>query len=233
MSTQIKAILFDKDGTLFDFDATWAAWAHRFLTGLCAGDEAKAAFLGGAIGFDYARKTFHSESPVIAGTPEEIASMIGPFVDLPLPELIARMNNEAAVAPQAEAVPLIPFFHHMQSLGLRTGVVTNDGEAPARAHLDAAGALPLLDFVAGFDSGYGAKPEPGPLLAFAEAMGLAPADVVMVGDSLHDLMAARAAGMHAVGVLTGLAEAAILAPFADAVLPDIGALPEWLAERNG
>jgi phosphoglycolate phosphatase len=64
-------------------------------------------------------------------------------------------------------------------------------------------------------------------------MGLVPADVVMVGDSLHDLMAARAAGMHAVGVLTGLAEAAILAPFADAVLPDIGALPEWLAERNG
>ena len=49
----------------------------------------------------------------------------------------------------------------------------------------------------------------------------------MVGDSTHDLIAGRAAGMQTVGVLTGMAEAE-LAPLADAVLPDIGHLPDWL-----
>jgi phosphoglycolate phosphatase len=51
---------------------------------------------------------------------------------------------------------------------------------------------------------------------------------VMVGDSLHDLVAGRAAGMQTVGVLTGPACRAELAPCADAVLPDIGHLTEWL-----
>lgn len=63
--------------------------------------------------------------------------------------------------------------------------------------------------------------------------GIAPGDTVMVGDSLHDMHAARAAGMVAVAVLTGPARAETLAPAADVVLPDIGHLPSWLAERAG
>ena len=59
-------------------------------------------------------------------------------------------------------------------------------------------------------------------------MGLAPARVVMVGDSTHDLIAGRAAGMQTVGVLTGPASRADLGKLADAVLPDIGHLPAWL-----
>lgn len=50
----------------------------------------------------------------------------------------------------------------------------------------------------------------------------------MVGDSTHDLIAGRAAGMVTVAVLTGMADAATLSPHADVVLPHIGHLPEWL-----
>jgi phosphoglycolate phosphatase len=50
----------------------------------------------------------------------------------------------------------------------------------------------------------------------------------MVGDSRHDLEAGRSAGMRTVAVLTGIAGAAELAPLADVVLTDIGALPDWL-----
>ena len=72
------------------------------------------------------------------------------------------------------------------------------------------------------------------LLAFAAQTGLDPARVLMVGDSLHDLMAGRAAGMRPVAVLTGIALAADLAPLAEVVLPDIGALPGWIdAQRAG
>ena len=105
--------------------------------------------------------------------------------------------------------------------------MTNDTEAGARAHLASVGALELLDFVAGFDSGFGAKPAPGPLLAFVKAMGLSQDQAVMVGDSTHDLIAGRAAGMHTIGVLTGLAQGSELAPYADSILPDISHIPDY------
>jgi phosphoglycolate phosphatase len=70
-------------------------------------------------------------------------------------------------------------------------------------------------------------------LAFAAFTGLDPAEVLMVGDSRHDLEAGRAAGMRPIAVLTGIARAADLAPHAEAVLPDIGALPAWLDARAG
>jgi phosphoglycolate phosphatase len=54
----------------------------------------------------------------------------------------------------------------------------------------------------------------------------------MVGDSLHDLHAGRAAGMRVAAVLTGLATAAELAPHADVVLRDIGHLPGWLEAQR-
>ena len=66
-------------------------------------------------------------------------------------------------------------------------------------------------------------------LAFARLGEVDRSRIVMVGDSTHDLIAGRSAGMQTVAVLTGLAEAAVLAPYADAVLPDIGHLPAWLA----
>lgn len=52
--------------------------------------------------------------------------------------------------------------------------------------------------------------------------------MVMVGDSTHDLVAGRRAGMRTVGVLTGVAGQGELAPHADVVLPHIGHLLEWL-----
>ena len=41
------------------------------------------------------------------------------------------------------------------------GIATNDGEVPARAHLTRAGILDSFAFVAGYDSGHGAKPDAG------------------------------------------------------------------------
>ena len=142
--------------------------------------------------------------------------------------LVAEIDRMAAEAPQMPVLPLGPYLDDLSARGLALGVATNDSEMPARAHLEAAGIAARFDFIAGYDSGHGAKPGPGPLLAFAEAVGRAPGACAMVGDSLHDLMAARAAGMRAVAVLTGIAGADVLSPVADVVLPDIGALAGWL-----
>ncbi len=229
----IDAILFDKDGTLFEFGATWEAWAEAFLLRATGGDRARAQAIGREIGFDLATRRFEADSVVIAGTPAEVAGELGPhFPQMTPAALIDMLNEEAESAPQIEAVPLAAFLDGLRGRGLRLGVATNDAEVPARAHLGAAKVLDRFDFIAGFDSGYGAKPEPGPLLAFCAAVDADPARAVMVGDSSHDLRAGRAAGMLTLGVLTGMASAEDLAPDADAVLPDIGHIPAWLAARG-
>lgn len=229
MSMDIDAILFDKDGTLFDFGATWEAWASSFLMRATGGDRARAAEIGHHIGFDLERRAFARDSVVIAGTPGEITCALLPhFPDVDADAFLAMLNDEAATAPQAEAVPLIPFLDGLIRRGLTLGVMTNDSEAVALAHLGEAQVRDRFAFIAGFDSGYGAKPAPEPLLAFCKATGVAPDRAIMVGDSTHDLIAGRRAGMGTVGVLTGMAEAETLAPYADVIFPDIGHLPGWL-----
>ncbi|WP_223274746.1 HAD family hydrolase [Tateyamaria sp. syn59] len=225
----VRGVIFDKDGTLFDFSTTWEAWAAAFLRRAAKGDEARAERAGAAIGFDLQRARFARNSVVIAGTPSEIAAELAPhFPELSQDAMLILLNQEAARAPQAEVVPLAPLLTGLQARGLTLGVATNDAEAPARAHLAEAQIKRYFDFIAGSDSGYGGKPTPGQLLAFCEQTGLTPDAVVMVGDSTHDLMAGRAAGMRTIAVLTGLAPREVLEPFADAVLPDIGGLPDWL-----
>jgi phosphoglycolate phosphatase len=232
--SDIKGLLFDKDGTLFDFAATWEAWAESFLLRAAKGDRDRARAVGGAIGFDLETRKFAPGSVVIAGTAGEVAEALAPqFPDYGLEAFLEMLNEEAAAAPQREAVPLIPLLGEFRRRGLKLGVATNDAEAPARAHLGAAAIADMFDFIAGFDSGHGGKPFPGQMLAFASAVGLPAGAVAMVGDSTHDMRAGRAAGMICIAVLTGLASAADLSPFADVVLPDIGHLPGWLDARGG
>ncbi len=229
----IRGLVFDKDGTLFDFRATWGGWSQALLLELSGGDSARAAALGQVIGFDIATGVFAPDSCVIAHTPAEIADAMMPSLPgVDRAALVARMSSLASETAMVQATALVPLFARLKRDGLSIGLATNDFEAPARAHLAQVGITAFFDFVAGFDSGHGAKPEPGPLLAFATDRGLFPHEVAMVGDSVHDLVAGRAAGMSTVGVLTGIASAQDLAPHADVVLPDIGHLPDWLAAAS-
>jgi phosphoglycolate phosphatase len=230
----IDGLVFDKDGTLFHFQATWGAWTEGFIAAESGGDVSLRNALAAALGYDLTRQAFHPGSPVIAATTAEVAAAVLPLLPRDTSEsLRARMDARAMTMRNVEATPLLPLFTTLRARGLRLGLATNDTEAPARAHLAAAGIGHLFDFVAGYDSGWGGKPAPGQLLAFAQATGLAPAACAMVGDSLHDLHAARAAGMVAVGVLTGMADESTLDQAADVVLASIAELPAWLDRPAG
>lgn len=225
----IEALLFDKDGTLFDFQASWGAWAVDLLEDLAGGDAGLAADLAQRIGLDAPAARFHPHSPLIAGTSGDAVAVLLPA----LPQMTAQglaqcMLAHAERLRPVEAVPLLPLMARLRGAGLALGVATNDDESAARAQLAAIGAQGAFDLVLGADSGHGPKPGPGMCLAFADALGIDPGRIAMIGDSTHDLRAGRAAGMRVLGVLTGPATRAELAPEAEAVLPDIGHLPAWL-----
>lgn len=226
---RLRGLVFDKDGTLFDFQATWATWCAGFIAELAPGDPGRAQALADALGFDLAARRFRPDSPVIAETMEFVVGAIRRTLPgLDETRLRRRILDSTAAAPQVETTPLGPLLDRLRAGGFVLGLATNDAEAPARAHLTRAGVLDRFAFVAGYDSGHGAKPGPGMLDAFCSVTGLAPDECAMIGDSTHDLASGRAAGMRTVAVLTGTATADDLAPFADVVLADIGALPQWL-----
>jgi len=225
-----RAIVFDKDGTLFDLQASWGGFAGEFLAECAGQDAALFQALAEVAGYDTETGRLRADSVIVAETPETVARTLLPYLpDAPaLPDFVRRLNAAAATARQAPAVPLSPYLGALKARGLILAIATNDAEAPARSHLKAEGVEHLFDRIFGYDSGHGGKPAPGQLIAVAEAFALSTEALVMVGDSLHDLMAGRMIGARTVGVLTGTARHEDLAPLADVVLPDIGGLPAWL-----
>ena len=229
----IQGIIFDKDGTLFDFNATWGAWAGLMIAQETRDDPDLATRLAHAMGYDRIAQKFLPGSIVIASTAEETAQhLVQALPGVAADDFLARMKLAAGTVEQVQAVPLIPYYDALRARRLTLGIATNDAEVTALQNLTSAGIQDHFDFIAGYDSGHGAKPGAGQLHAFCAHTGLAPATCAMVGDSTHDLEAGRTAGMLTIGVLTGPAEQDELSGFADVVLPDIGHIPDWLTQEG-
>ena len=229
LGTNIRGIVFDKDGTLFDFQQSWATWMAEIITGLSDDDETVAARAACKLGFDAEANLFEIDSPFVAGTPESTLELLNEsFPRKSVAEILRVVEESTMRCEQVEVVPLKPLIRRLADAGFRLGIATNDAESTARLHLERAGVLEDFEFVVGSDSGHVPKPDSAMLDAFAEHVGLPARQCVMVGDSSWDLAAGRAAGMSTAGVLTGTATSDMLAPLADIVLPHVGCLPEWL-----
>lgn len=226
---RVDALLFDKDGTLFDFQATWAAFGVRAVTDLSGGDDELLDQLRRALRLEMSPPRFLKDSVVIAGSTLDIVEVLVPVLGRDAAAaLIDKLNILAQDVHPVEAVPLERYFADLSRLGLRYGIATNDSEAAARANLRKVGVEELVEFIVGYDSGHGAKPGPGMCNAFLEHAAIEPGRAAMVGDSLHDIEAGRAAGMQTIAVLTGTASREDLAPHADIVLNHIGEILDWL-----
>ena len=229
MSLAIRGILFDKDGTLLDFDATWLP-AYRRGAEAVAGlaGEVRAESLLAAGGFDAASGRCAPRSVLAAGTNREIAEVWARLCALDVDVVARAIEREFFDAAGRDAVPvtdLDAFFADLAARGFVLGVATMDGEAAARTALDRLGAGRHLAFLCGGDSGWGTKPGPGMVHAFLAAIGLRAGEVMVVGDTPHDMEMGRAAGVgHRVAVLTGAGSRATLEPLADHVLASIEAL---------
>lgn len=220
--TDFDAVLFDKDGTLFDFHDTWSGWASQAIHAISDGEPVLSRAVAAALGFDLDGARFDAGSPAVAGTPEDLIALLRPVLpQMPREVMLAHLRPTEATLVPAAVPDLRGTLDHLRARGLKLGVVTNDFEAAARVQLTQAGIHGFFSSVVGYDSGFGGKPAPDGCLGAARALGVPPERVIMVGDSLHDLHAGRAAGMGTIGVLTGTALRADLAGHADIICDDI------------
>jgi len=232
----IRAILFDKDGTLVDFQRTWGPATHTVLTRLSNGDSAVFDRLCVVSLYDAAARQLMPGSPVVIETTYGYGKLWAEVLGVPLSrefvDHVDRMFFQTTLDHLAAIGDVKALLTGLAARGLRLGLMTNDADLNTRAQLRQLGLDGLLEFVAAYDSGHGHKPDPDPVLAFAAFAGVAPAEVAVVGDTEHDLAAARAAGAVAVGVLSGPVPRERLLPHADVLLPSIAALDDWLCSVN-
>jgi phosphoglycolate phosphatase len=230
--TQISAILFDKDGTLLDFDKSWEPVNRKAALYAARGDQALADHLMRVCGMDPLTGTTEGGSLFAAAAPSEIvAAMVKAGAPFDAGELVRDLDVLFADGAQhaVALTDLAALFGRLKQRGLVLGIASSDNEASIRRMAEVMGILSHLDYIAGYDSGHGIKPEPGMIDGFARAHGLDHAAIAMVGDNTHDLHMARNAKVGlAVGVLSGTSSVEALAPHADHVLPSVDDLEALL-----
>jgi phosphoglycolate phosphatase len=230
---KLAGVLFDKDGTLIDFQETWGPTVHAMIVTLAKGDAALVDAQAEALHFSLDRKRFLPTSPIVAGSTADYGGTWGAALGrTDIDALKGEIDAISAVESLKSLTPIdepAVVFAALRAMGLKVGIATNDSERSARRQIDALRVAAHVEFVAGYDSGHGGKPEPGMVLAFAKLLEVEASQIAMVGDSLHDLDAARGAGALAIAVLSGPADRAALEPHADFVIAHIGDLPALLA----
>ena len=71
----IRAAIFDKDGTLFDFQSTWGVWTGHILSMIAGSDVELCQSLASALQYDAVAGRVLPGSLIVAGTPAEIAKV--------------------------------------------------------------------------------------------------------------------------------------------------------------
>jgi len=234
----IRGVLFDKDGTLVDFHATWFAIADRLALEAAGGSRVHADALLERAGYDFSLQRFRPDSIFAAGTNAEIVAAWFPkALEQERRRWTAYFDQVTAREGAERAVPVAGLNQALATLregGLRLGLATNDSTAGARQTLLSLGVAQMFDAAFGYDAVPSPKPAPDIVRAFAEATELAAAHIAMVGDSAHDIEAGKAAGAGlVVGVLSGTGTRETLAG-ADVILDSVADLPALLGcERCG
>ncbi len=229
----IAGILFDKDGTLLDYDESWLP-VNRALARIAAGDDpALADHLLRACGMDPETGHIVPDSLLAAGNTRQISEgLIAAGSAMALDELVHRLDElfSSAADFSVPVTDLKAFFARMHARGYRLGIASSDNERSIRQTAIRFGFLDHVDYIAGYDSGFGTKPEAGMVLGFCRATGLSPQQIAVVGDNNHDLHMGHNAGAGLkIAVLTGTGSRESLAAAADYCLNDITELEGLLS----
>ena len=187
---QLQAILVDLDGTLIDSVPDLAAALDASLEQMNyvpAGVHRVRSWVGNG-----ARKLVQRGLAFALEVPEKA-------VDDALIEQLLSVFFERYGAQTCEQTLLYPgvleALSHWHAQGIKMACVTNKPVRFSRPILAHFGLEELMPVLVGGDTLIVRKPDPAPLLLACEQLGVAVANTVMVGDSVNDVAAARAAGM--------------------------------------
>jgi len=182
----VRAVVFDLDGTLIDTEWVFVEAARLLLAGR-------------GIPFDA----------------DFMASILGTPASNSLPRFIQRFGlpetMEAVAAEykrffletlEADCAPLMPgareLLDRLDERGLPKAIATSSGREYVHHMFGPHGLLDRFAFVLTADDVKQGKPHPEIFLTSAARFALAPAEVLVIEDSIHGIRAAKAAGARVV-----------------------------------
>jgi len=221
--SRLRALCFDVDGTLRDTDDQYvqrlSGWLRPWRFLLPARDPGRAARW----------LIMASEDPgrLLHGLPDRLG----------IDDELSRLGNwwyQHGPARRPEDFLLIEgvaeLLHSLKT-HYPLAVVTARGERATLAFLDRFGLRCCFHCIASAQTCKHTKPYPDPVLWAAEQMGVPPETCLMVGDTVVDIQAGKAAGAQTVGVLCGFGERQELERAgADLILPTTAELGRILLQ---
>jgi phosphoglycolate phosphatase-like HAD superfamily hydrolase len=214
----IKAIVFDKDGTLVDYPSYWYPVAMRAtarayeLLGISPdaipereledhlrelGTTESGVDINGAL----PRGDYAGIIAVLARRAEALGAT---FTAEESVDAFSRGYSEKETKACGRVVPTTPLLdktlRKLKERGILLALITSDDELGARVCLDALGIIDLFDKIIGYDAAVPAKPAPDHMLRFLDKHGLDKSEVLMVGDTFTDIAFAKNSGVLSVGV---------------------------------
>ena len=181
-------VLFDLDGTLIDSIQLILDSYHHTLAvhRLPARTDAEwLAGLGTPLSVQFRQ---WSEDP------DRLAQLIATYRQYNL------SNHDTMVTAYPGVVEMVGVIRRA---GLRTGLVTSKNRTGALRGLRHVGLEAAMDLVIGADEVTNPKPHPEPIRVALDRLAELPEHAIYIGDSVHDMVSGRAAGVATGAVLWG------------------------------
>lgn len=233
----VRAVAFDKDGTLLATEPFWRELFRLRYDLVCQAAGAVAArHWQDLMGISEAGE-FDRTGPFALGSLEDeaLVTAVALYSHTRKPWDQCRQDGMALIVRSNDlldlgrAVQLLPRAREvvlsLKEAGIAVGVVTSDFVQRAVAGLELAGLPPSTwDFVIGAESVRVHKPAPDMILLASKLTGVAPCDFAVVGDARVDMLMARQAGALAVAVRENGRTASGVTDLADVVIDGVASI---------
>lgn len=217
----IRAILFDKDGTLLQFTEGWVDSIVDFLEDKILDDNKKReAFREIGIRKDGG---VEENSILSSETAMDLAIIFSKYLDEDLDEIYRELDDHLLNYLKEnnkfirETCDLRSLFEALRERGILIGIFTSDNYGQAKYSMDYLGLDSFIDFYAAADI-YKKKPNKESLEVFKKKYSLEDQEIIIVGDSRVDMVFGE--DTVKVGVLCGTGSREMLAKYTDNIIDD-------------
>ncbi len=235
----IQYILFDKDGTLLDFEAFWGAVTLGAVRDILQ-----------SVGVDL---DLTEEVMTLYGYEDGVADITGLFAGGTY-EMIAEATHKLLTEKgykldydhfyqllkdkfhehsedgelKATCDDIQGLFQDLTDRGIRCAVVTSDDSIVAKQCLDDLGITEYFDEIYAADGDVPAKPDPYYINKICREKGVSKDEILMVGDTIIDAQFAKNGGVKLCSIAKNEKNRKTLEPMADFILHDISGIPAIL-----
>lgn len=239
----VKAIIFDKDGTLLDFDAFWLTVSDNALNEILKQmnrQDIPMEELWSRLGVN--DHTTDINGVLCRGTYSQIAQEIHTILvkhgcDCTLEKIEqltvdAYHRNADKGIVKATCDNICDVMAGLKNMGLTLAVVTTDNPFVTQKCLKSLNIDTFFDAIYTDDGTLPTKPDPFCIHDLCKKFGMSPSQVIMVGDTITDMNFAKNGGIKAIGVAKSENNKAILNRYTHLVIPDISYIFDALKENN-